>query len=157
MVRKVLFVALTTATSQQEPQVTVLLVLVLVFVFVVLNVKYQPFDEAELDHIELLSLMTSFFTLFFGLFFVVPDVPHDMSSFATYAIIGLNIVTLMYLGYTLFLTVLANARNVLETNRSKQLLKTERKRALKQIEAMRAAKEGGTVVAEVRSAGAAAK
>jgi hypothetical protein len=71
--------------------------------------------------------------------------------------IGLNIVTLMYLGYTLFLTVLANARNVLETNRSKQLLKTERKRALKQIEAMRAAKEGGTVVAEVRSAGAAAK
>merc|ERR1711988_63677 len=64
--RKVLFVALTTITATYEPQITVLFVLVLVFIFVLANVKFAPFADDELDVIEMLSLLTSFFTLFFG-------------------------------------------------------------------------------------------
>merc|ERR1719261_1349990 len=79
-------------------QVQMLLGSLLIVIFLVLHVKYEPFDDDDLDSLETWSLLCSFLTLFLGLFFeVAKDYPSWMKPIS-WTILAVNLfVFLMFI------------------------------------------------------------
>lgn len=90
MLRKVALVFIIVFLSEYAPQIRVIFAALLVFSALILHVKYQPYDDDDLDTLELWSLLASFLTLFLGLFFVVPGVPQSWKEYLAWIIVAVN-------------------------------------------------------------------
>jgi len=125
MLRKVFMVFMTVLLADMEPQIRMLFGILLVTVAVLLHVKYSPYNDNDLDYLELMSLLTSFMTLFLGLFFVVPGVPQSWTLPIAWTIIGLNILALIMAIYSL-VTVLIQLKEETLARKKKAELRAKR-------------------------------
>jgi hypothetical protein len=90
MIRKTLMIILMVYLKYHPIQVQMLFGSLLIVIFLVLHVKYEPFDDDDLDSLETWSLLCSFLTLFLGLFFeVAKDYPTWMTPIA-WTILAVN-------------------------------------------------------------------
>eukprot|EP00307_Rebecca_sp_RCC1486_P005368 CAMPEP_0119427356 /NCGR_PEP_ID=MMETSP1335-20130426/38128_1 /TAXON_ID=259385 /ORGANISM="Chrysoculter rhomboideus, Strain RCC1486" /LENGTH=242 /DNA_ID=CAMNT_0007452985 /DNA_START=1 /DNA_END=726 /DNA_ORIENTATION=- len=73
MPRKVALLTVHTLLNHAPVIVQTLSALFILFVIIVVHTRYQPYMNPSLDRIESLSLVSSFSTLYFGLFLLIND------------------------------------------------------------------------------------
>lgn len=104
--------------------------IMLVFVAVVLHVKYEPYDDDDLDSLEMWSLVGSYFTLFLGLFFAVDGLSKNVLRGIGFSILFVNFITMSNFA----LNVMLLGRDLVETKvdarNSKKLLKKQIKEGI---------------------------
>jgi hypothetical protein len=121
MIRKTLMIILTVYLKDYPIPVRVLFGSLLIVFFLVLHVKYEPFDDDDLDSLETWSLLCSFLTLFLGLFFeVAKDYPSWMDPIA-YTILAVNGFVFFQFGYHFLFIATSFARHKMKTAREAKL------------------------------------
>jgi len=121
MIRKTLMIILTVYLKDYPIPVRVLFGSLLIVFFLVLHVKYEPFDDDDLDSLETWSLLCSFLTLFLGLFFeVAKDYPSWMDPIA-YTILAVNGFVFFQFGYHFLFIATSFARQKMKTAREAKL------------------------------------
>merc|ERR1711988_1725524 len=69
MGRKIFMIGVVVWFSNSGPQIQIMLLLFMLVISLVSHTHFQPFEIEELDSLEMWSLLSSYFTLFFGMFF----------------------------------------------------------------------------------------
>merc|ERR1711988_322937 len=72
------------------------------------HTHFQPFEIEELDSLEMWSLLSSYFTLFFGMFFtdgIEHKITDEVKTFFTWLILFMNFVTFLKFVQCLYISV----------------------------------------------------
>jgi len=96
MMRKILMIAVVVFLSNSGVQIQIMMLLFMLVIAIVLHTRYQPFEIDELDSLEMWSLLSSYFTMFFGMFFTTGirgSVDQAILDIFTWIIIVMNILT----------------------------------------------------------------
>lgn len=110
MPRKVALLSVHTLLNQAPVVVQTLSALLVLFVIIVLHTRFQPYLNPSLDRVESLSLVSSFCTLFFGLYLLVNDTQLGglpwLSATVTVLIIAMQAAMLLVFVHALLRVVL---------------------------------------------------
>lgn len=139
MFRKVALVFIIVFLAEYAPQIRVVFAALLVFAALILHVKYQPYDDDDLDLLELWSLLASFLTLFLGIFFVIPGVPTSWRTPMAWLIIFVNSAVMIMFSISIGSVASTFAKATVEKSRKSRTMKKAAKAA--------AVAAAGTVVA----------
>eukprot|EP00003_Mantamonas_plastica_P000503 TRINITY_DN1040_c1_g1_i8.p1 TRINITY_DN1040_c1_g1~~TRINITY_DN1040_c1_g1_i8.p1 ORF type:complete len:1696 (+),score=495.31 TRINITY_DN1040_c1_g1_i8:38-5125(+) len=93
MIRKVVVLMIVVFLQTFGTLVQALAGVFVIFFALLLHIRYQPYESDILDNLESMSLVTSFTTLYFGLFFFVSDISVDWQGVLSFVIMATNIVT----------------------------------------------------------------
>lgn len=101
MLRKVCFLLIVVRCQDYPIIIQALMALLLVFVALVVHVAHCPYELSALNSLELTSLLTSFFTLAAGVFFLIPETPpHWLTAIIVFVLV-INAVTCVRLVFKL--------------------------------------------------------
>jgi hypothetical protein len=106
MLRKISMIAIVVFFSNDGVQIQIMCLLFMLVIALVLHTRYQPFEIDELDSLEMWSLLSSYFTLFFGMFFtdgIRNNVSEQMLDFFTVIIVLMNVCTLIKFFHCLYI------------------------------------------------------
>lgn len=145
-----------TIFAELDVQLRTLSALVVLMLALIVHIKFQPYDDDDLDNVESLSLLATFATFFVGLFFGSSNTVGISARWAeavTFVVLGLNVLV----GVAVFVVVLkvwhqqasetlaaASARraaSAMEFERRKKAYRVESTREMAQSRSFAEAKE----------------